>query len=41
VLAGVFHWSYRDIMELGSEEFKYSLKAAEKFLKWKTPKSVK
>lgn len=38
ILAGVFHWPYGDIMALDAESFAYSVRAAEKFLKWKSPK---
>ncbi len=38
ILAGVFHWPYGDIMALDAESFAYSVRDAEKFLKWKSPK---
>ena len=41
VLAGVFHWPYDQIMSLDEDAFKYSVNAAMKFLKWKTPKTKK
>ena len=37
-LAGVFHWSYDQIMDLDAEAFAFSLKAAEKYAKWMNPK---
>jgi hypothetical protein len=37
-LAGVFHWSYDQIMDLDAEAFDFSVQSALKFLKWKNPK---
>jgi hypothetical protein len=33
-LAGVFHWSYDQIMDLDTEAFAFSLNAALKFAGW-------
>ena len=40
VLAGVFHWSYEQIMNLDSEAFTFSLDAAKKYSEWMKPKKV-